>query len=284
MTDNNPFPGENNTGHIFDDNVRELTNPPPRWWMIGFWASVLFVIVYGLIYPMWPLATGSTTGFTGWSSIGEYKAGVAEVEAVRAKYEGRLQGVSAAEILAKADLSTYTVASAKVLFGDYCAGCHGNGGQGIPGFPVLADDDWLYGGAVEKIQETITNGRKGIMPAQGNLLSDSEIDTLANYVVGLKQGTDDPAGKALYMEKGCIACHGPDGKGLQVLGAANLTSAIWRFEPGGVDSARRTIRYGVNDPSTPETRLAEMPAFKERLDETEIKKLAVFVHKLGGGQ
>ncbi len=213
------------------------------------------------------------------------------MDAIRAKYEDKLKDMTAREILADAQLADYTVASARVLFGEYCAACHGGGGQGNPGYPVLADDDWLWGGNIEKIQETITNGRgpKAVMPSPGmpahaNVLSAQEIENLATYLVGLSEGKDDPEGKALFMQKGCIGCHGVDAKGMQMLGSANLADAIWRFAPGGVESARYSIAHGVNAMTDPKTRKAEMPIFKDRLDGTAIKKLAVFVHKLGGGQ
>lgn len=285
MTDKNPFPGENNTGHIWDDVIRELTNPPPRWWMIAFVASLLFVVGYGILYPTWPGITGFTKGILGWTSIKEYKEGVAELDEIRAKYENQLPDLTASEILADNDLSNYTKASAKVLFGDNCAACHGSVGQGNVGFPVLLDDDWLYGGTIEKIQETITLGRTGIMPAKGGQsLSKNDIEVLANYIDGLSQGRDDPEGKGMFMQKGCIGCHGMDAKGVQLMGSANLTDPIWRFVPSGVESARYTIMHGVNDPSDPKTRNAEMPSFGERLDETTIKKLTVFVYQLSGGQ
>nr|VFK51927.1 MAG: cytochrome c oxidase cbb3-type subunit 3 [Candidatus Kentron sp. TUN]VFK53582.1 MAG: cytochrome c oxidase cbb3-type subunit 3 [Candidatus Kentron sp. TUN]VFK55056.1 MAG: cytochrome c oxidase cbb3-type subunit 3 [Candidatus Kentron sp. TUN] len=285
MTDKNPFPGEKNTGHIWDDVIRELTNPPPRWWMIAFVASLLFVVGYSILYPTWPGITGFTKGILGWTSIKEYKEGVSEVDQIRAKYEEQLSDLTAKEILADLDLSNYTRASAKVLFGDNCAACHGSVGQGNPGFPVLVDDDWLYGGSIEKIQETITLGRRGLMPAKGGqTLPKKDIETLANYVSDLSQGKDNPEGKNVFMQKGCIGCHGMDAKGVQLMGSANLTDPIWRFIPGGVDSARYTIIHGVNDPSDPKTRHAEMPSFRERLDEVTIKKLTVFVHQLGGGQ
>lgn len=284
MADNNPFPGENNTGHIWDENIRELLNPPPRWWMIAFIASFLFVVGYSILYPTWPGITGFTKGVLGWTSIQEYKEGVDRVDAVRKKYEDRLPDVTAGEIIADPELLAYTKASAKVPFGDHCAACHGRGGQGNVGYPVLADDDWLFGGSVQKIQESIVMGRAGVMIAHANTLSEDEIDTLARYVDGLTQGKDDPNGKDLFMKKGCAGCHGPEGKGIQPMGSANLTDAIWRFEPGGVESARYTIAHGVNFPGDPKTRVAKMPSFKDRLSETTIKKLSVFVHQLGGGQ
>jgi len=286
MADKNPFPGENNTGHIWDDNLRELANPPPRWWMIAFWASVIWVIGYAIIYPMWPALPGGqghTKGVTGWTSMKEYQEAVAEVEAVRAPNEDKIKAMSVQQILADEGLKSYVESSVKVLFGDNCAACHGSGGQGGPGFPVLADDDWLFGGNPDAIVLTITQGRKAIMNAHGKVLSADEIDTLAEAIVDAK-----PTSTPLFLEKGCIACHGMDGKGMAALGSANLTDQIYRFVPVGdetqLDSVKYTITHGVNDVSDPQTREAEMPKFGDRLSEADIKKLAVYVHALGGGQ
>lgn len=283
MSDKNPFPGENNTGHIWDDNIRELANPPPRWWMLSFWASIAFFVGYGVIYPMWPALPGGqgfTKGVTGWTQMKEYQEGVDEVEAVRGQFESQIKTMSAKEILADEGLTSYTLASAKVLFGDNCAACHGSGGQGGPDYPVLVDDDWLFGGSVETIEQTITNGRKGIMTAHGKILSSEEIDKLAVAIVSGK-----PASEPLFMEKACLACHGVDGKGMHVLGSANLTDAVWRFaQADQLASVKYTITHGVNDVSDPLTRQAEMPVFGDRLGKNEIKKLAVYVYMLGGGQ
>jgi len=281
MADKNPFPGENNTGHIWDDNIRELANPIPRWWMLSWYASCAWVLIYVFIYPSLPIGDKPTAGIMGWTAIGEYKEGMAEVEAIRAKYEDQIKGMTAEQILADQGLSDYTVASVKVLFGDNCSACHGSGGQGGPAFPVLADDDWLYGGGIDKIEETIAKGRKGMMPAHGSKLSAEQIDTLANYVVGLSEGKDDPAGKALWMANACFACHGMTATGNQAMGAVNLTDSVWRFTPGGVESAKQTITHGVNFPADPKSREAIMPAFAEKLSANDIKKLAVYVYKLG---
>ncbi|NCC27380.1 MAG: cytochrome-c oxidase, cbb3-type subunit III [Gammaproteobacteria bacterium] len=303
MAENNPFPGENNTGHIWDDNLRELANPPPRWWMLGFWASILFVIVYTILYPSWPVGQQATPGLLGWTQIQEYKQGVAQVDAKRGPFEEQISQMTADEIIADPGLLQYTLASAKVLFGDYCSACHGSGGQGNPGYPVLADDDWLYGGSIAKLSETITNGRKGAMTAHATILSQEEIDALAHWVVEMTEGGAGSAeGWELYTAKGCNACHGEKANGVLVelgdgeivsVGAANLTDSIWRFEPGGFESARHTIMYGVNQPGIPETRDAVMPAFGSvakvddvevrKLDDQDIKKLAIYVNQLGGG-
>ncbi len=280
--EHNPFPEEGNTGHIWDDNLRELANPAPNWWMMAFYASIAFVIGYGLIYPMIPLSDSYTKGLTGWTAIGEYKASIVEVEAVRKPFEDKIAKMSAREILADAELSAYVEASGKVIFGDNCAACHGTGGAGNPDFPVLADDDWLYGGSIEQIQATITNGRQGMMPKMGGQqLTDAEIDKLANAIYNNGTVTKEP----LYTSKGCMGCHGPDGKGMVALGSANLTDGIWRFsEPDQLASIKYTIKHGVNDASDPETRKPKMPAFKDKLSEQDIKKMTVYVYKFGGGK
>ncbi len=281
MSDNaNPYSAPD-TGHLWDDTLRELTNDPPKWWMLGFHASWILVLAYGLIYPMWPMLTTHTKGFTGWTAIKEYKQDLGAIEAKRAKYENQLPGMSAAAILADSELKNYVIRSAKVLFGDNCAACHGTGGQGNPGYPVLADDDWLYGGDINTIVTTVTGGRNGIMTANAPMLNDAETEELVDAVMAGK-----PTSTPLFTSKGCIACHGPDGKGQTFMGSANLTDGIWRFVAKDQRaSVKQTILHGVNDPSDPQTRNAVMPKFGGgKLSDTEIKKLAVYVHALGGGQ
>ena len=279
--DKNPFPGEDNTGHIWADNLRELNNDPPTWWTIGFHASWIFVVVYTLLYPSWPLVSTHFKGIMGWTSIQEYKEDMKAIEEVRAPFENKMKDMSAAAILADDELSNYVQRSAKVLFGDNCAACHGAAGSGNPGFPVLADDDWLFGGAITDIEMSINGGRQGMMPAQTALVNEAEANKLADAILA-----GNIASEPLFMEKGCVGCHGMDGKGMAPLGSANLTDGIWRFASSDQKaSVVHTILPGVNDPSDPKSRNAVMPAFAGgKLSETEIKKLAVYVHKLGGGQ
>ncbi len=303
MSENNPFPNESNTGHFWDETLRELTNDPPGWWRIGFHASWIFCVVYFIIYPSIPTLEGYTKGTMGWTAVGEYKEDLAKIDSVRQQWEKKIEdpNTTAAMILADEDLKNYTVRSAKVLFGDYCAACHGSGGSGNAtaspadsGFPVLADDDWLYGGTIDNIVMTITNGRKGIMPNYGARLSEAEIGELAQHVVALSEGREHEAGKALFndpVKGGCFACHGMDAKGMSALGSANLTDKVWRFRVRGgnqLESVRHTITHGVNSELIdPASRNAVMPAFGplgKDLSPGTIKKLAVYVHQLGGGQ
>jgi len=274
------------TGHEWD-GIRELTNPPPRWWMISLHASWIFCLVYIILYPSIPLIHESTKGLLGWTQIKEFKVAVAENEAIRKPYLEKISAMSGQQILADQGMRNFAESSAKAVFGDNCAACHGSGGQGVKGlFPVLADDDWLYGGDYDSIVETITDGRQGFMTAHEGILDDSTISKLTDFVIDASQGKATQEQFALFNESGCSACHGENAKGGAInnlgSGGANLTDAIWRFG-GSKAEIERTIRYGVNQDG-PQTRVAIMPAFGEKLSPEMIKMLAVKVHEFGGGQ
>lgn len=305
MSQHNPWPDEGNTGHIWDEDIRELDNPPPLWWMLAFYAGFIMIIFYAVYYPTIPLINGHTKGVAGWTAVEEYKQSHQVLKDWRertfADKEEQIASMDVADILKDDELRAYAVNTSKVLYGDYCMACHGAGGQGNPNFPVLANDDWLWGGGIKQIEASLINGRIGSMPARGMMgnLTDEDIDQVADYVIALSEGNGGDssfaAGKAIYDAKGmCMACHGPQGKPLAPTGATNLTNQIWRFGGTGNvdlrDEVIRTIKYGVNVKKDGEylefTRRAEMPSFKERLPDADknIKRLAVYVHQLGGGQ
>lgn len=319
MADNKNNPNQvSDTGHEWD-GIRELDNPCPRWWLNALYLSGALVLFYFIWYPSLPLVEGSTKGIGGWTQIKEYKDDLAKIEAQRAPYENKLAEMTVDQILADQEMLNYAVGSSKVLYGDNCAACHGVGGNPPEnsGYPILADDDWLYGGGIYEIMMSIANGRQGLMPAHKDLLTDAEVDTLVQFVVDSANGTASEEGWALYNSKGCVACHGAEGKGVKAMGSANLTDQIWRFS-GEPEEIKHTILHGVNHAGDANTRAAVMPQWsekmavmieaiqyaieededpneidwddelsgdeQERLTETEIKKLAVYVHQLGGGQ
>lgn len=275
------------TGHEWD-GIRELTNPPPRWWMIALHASWIWCVVYFFLYPSIPLINESNKGFLEWTQIKEYKEAVAENEAVKAPYLDKLKAMSASAIAADPELRNFAESAAKAVYGDNCAACHGTGGEGAEGlFPALADDDWLYGGDLETIMETIADGRMGNMPAH-DWLEPDQLNELTDFVLALPQGQASGKGWAAFDEAGCTGCHGADAKGGALnddfySGAANLTDQIWRFGSSRED-VLRTIRYGVNQEGVENTRSAIMPAFGEKLTTEQIKILALKVHAMGGGQ
>lgn len=277
------------TGHEWD-GIRELTNPPPRWWMISFHAGWIFCIIYFILYPSIPLVNDYTRGILGWTQIKEFKEAVAENDAIKAPYLKQVAEMDGQALMADAGMRNFADSSAKAIFGDNCAACHGAGGQGAPGlFPNLSDDAWLYGGDFDTIVESITDGREGSMPAHIDMIDDAGINKLADFVIAASQGKATAEGLAHFNESGCADCHGENAAGGAIndlgSGAANLTDAIWRFGSTKEDILR-TIRYGVNeDPAdVPNTRIAIMPAFGEKLSPEAIKMLAVKVHQFGGGK
>lgn len=286
----NPFPDEDNTGHFWDDDIRELNNRPPRWYMWSFYFGLIMIIAYSLYYPTVPWFGSHNEGIAKWTQIKEYKEGLAELEHIRSvrfsKQEDAIKNKPLSEILKNSDLTLYAVNTAKVLFSDNCAACHGAGGQGNVGFPILADDDWLFGGTVEDIHTSIANGRKGNMPAHHASVSKEETEILANFIInGAK--SSDTKGQNLYLTKGCIGCHGVDKKGNKFLGSANLADKIWRFkDKNQKEKIKQIIANGVNVANNNNTQNAIMPSFGNHavITKEQVKKLAIFVHQLGGGQ
>jgi cytochrome c oxidase cbb3-type subunit 3 len=260
--------------------------------MLAMFISVISVIVYVLYYPSIPWFGEHSKGYANWTQIDEMRESVAELEAYRtkkfAKIEQDIEQKTLQEINADDELKTYAIKTAKVLFGDNCAACHGAAGQGNAGFPVLADDNWLYGGSLDNIFYTIKHGRKGNMPAKMAGITTAEAEKLADFLIKTTNGDTnlDPTAKALYFSKACVACHGADMRGNKMLGSANLVDKIYRFKAADQhQSLVHTIMVGVNQPSS-ESRSAVMPAFMNSnvISTAQIKKLAIYVHALGGGK
>ena len=289
MSEHNPYPNENNTGHFWDDeqDIRELENRPPRWYMWSLYISAISVVIYAIYFPTIPWFGSHNEGIAKWTQVGEMNEAIQELEAKRtekfAQQEADIASKTPAQILENKELTEYAVATAKTLFGENCGACHGSSGQGNAGFPVLVDDDWLYGGSIANIHTSITNGRKGNMIGYKAMLNDDEANLLTDFVIS--KGTDTK-GKALYMAKGCVGCHMPNLKGMAVLGSANLSDAIYRFKAEDQKAKiKNIILYGVNQ-NNPHSQEAIMPKFGDSqvIDKNQLKKLAVFVHQLGGGK
>ena len=279
--------GTPTTGHSWDD-IRELDTPMPRWWLWVFYATIVWSVGYWVVYPSWPLVTSYTRGAFDWHSRAAVATDLAELKVQRAPMMDKLAAANLDQIMADAQLRDFARAQGLVTFRDNCAPCHGAGGGGARGYPNLNDDDWLFGGKIEQIANTIRHGShadddKGHltkMPAFGRdgMLKRDEIVAVANHVRALaglpvRPHVDLAAGKTLYADN-CAVCHGPDGKGKPEVGAPNLTDAIWLH---GSDEA--TIIDVIAN-----SRAGVMPAWAGRLDPVTIKALAVYVHTLGGGK
>ncbi|HET9642064.1 MAG TPA: cytochrome-c oxidase, cbb3-type subunit III, partial [Burkholderiaceae bacterium] len=214
--------GDNTTGHVWDDDLRELNNPLPRWWMGLFVITVIFAFAYLFFYP----GLGSAPGTLNWSSTGQLKAEEHKVLETTAPLYARFAGMPADKLAQDGQ----AMAIGERLFVNNCAQCHGSDARGGKGFPNLTDNDWLHGGTPEKIEETIREGRRGTMPPMAAAVgSDTDVHNVANYVLSLSGSPHNAiaaaAGKAKFAA--CAACHGADGKGNQAIGAPNLTDKIW---------------------------------------------------------
>ena len=256
------------TGHVWDDNLRELNNPLPRWWMWMFLLSCIFGLVYLVLFP----GLGSFPGVVGYSTDGALMSSMTqandELKPVYAKYVKMDIEQVAADPKARE--------MGQRLFLNSCAQCHGSDAGGAKGFPNLTDGDWLYGGSPENIKTTLINGRMGVMPPFPQLDSNQIVD-VANYVRSLSGLPVDQAKAARGAEvfkANCVACHGADGKGNIALGAPNLTDKTWLY--GGSEATIiETLTKG---------RMAMMPAQDKVLSPEKIHLLTAYVWGLSNNK
>lgn len=275
--------GTETTGHEWD-GIKELNNPLPKWWLYLLWATIIFSVVYWILYPAWPIPGGSTKGVLGWTQHGELSESMAQAKAAQAGYVDRIAKTDIQGVAADADLLNFALAGGRAAFGDNCAPCHGSGAQGFAGYPNLNDDHWLWGGKLDDIYATVKFGirakhddtRLSEMPAFGRdeILAKAEIEAVADHVLALGGNAKASAKGAEIFADNCSACHGDQGQGDITQGAPRLSDALWLY--GG---DRATIVETVT-----KSRAGMMPAWIGRLDDATIKSLAVYVHSLGGGQ
>ncbi len=213
---------DNTTGHVWDEDLRELNNPLPRWWMYLFVLTVVFSAVYLAFYP--GLAT--TPGTLNWTSTGQYEAEQDKARQAMASVYAKFATMTPEQLGDDAQ----AMGIGQRLFLNNCAQCHGSDGRGSRGFPNLADRDWLGAGTHDYVKGVIANGRTGVMPPMAAAVGTGEdVRNVAHYVLSLSGSAHNDVaaqlGKAKYAV--CAACHGADGKGNAALGAPNLTDRVW---------------------------------------------------------
>lgn len=267
MSSKRKAPGEKPQlhGHVWDEDLAEFNNPLPRWWTGLFYLTIVFSVVYLVVYP----GFGSYAGVSGWSSSGQYKIETAQAESRYGPTFNRYLEQGLAVVAADPEAR----AIGQRLFLTYCAQCHGSDAGGGIGFPSLRDKDWLHGGDPETIKATIMEGRNGVMPALSSAVGGREGATqVANYVLSLGGRSHDTIKAVFGKEKFavCAACHGADGKGNKALGAPNLTDDIW-LHGGSQEAIVETILLG---------RKGQMPAHKDFLGEAKVHVLAAYVYSL----
>ncbi len=278
------------TGHEWD-GIKELDTPLPRWWLYIFYASIVASVIYWVLMPAWPLANSYTKGVLNWSDRDNVAVEMQNLRDARAPMFERLAAASATDIAADPELQVFARAAGESVFGDACATCHGAGGAGAPGFPVLADDVWIWGGSLAEIEHTLRVGvrsdhpetRMSQMPAYGRdgILSRQQITDVTEYAISISAARTrlDPdmraasRGAAIYQEQ-CAICHGPTGAGDRSVGAPSLNDDLWLYG-GSREEIRRQVETG---------RGGVMPSWEARFDAGTLRALAYYVHEMGGGE
>ncbi|MEM8554372.1 MAG: cytochrome-c oxidase, cbb3-type subunit III [Pseudomonadota bacterium] len=273
------------TGHTWD-GIQEYDNPMPRWWLNVFYICIIWGAIFTVLYPSWPGVNKAWPGLLGFSTRGEVAEEINRFKVANADIDAQLAATALTEIGNDPGLNQYAVNSGAAVYRTWCAQCHGSGAAGAVGFPNLLDDDWLWGGDIENIHFTISHGirneddydaRYSEMPKFGEILEGEEIAAVANYVQSLSTEPNDAslvATGATVFDEQCTSCHEVGGVGNRDLGAPNLSDAIWLYG-GDYDSLVETITY---------SRFGVMPHWQDRLTESQIRAVAVYVHGLGGGE
>ncbi|GKS83436.1 cytochrome-c oxidase, cbb3-type subunit III [Acidovorax sp. SUPP1855] len=253
---------DNTTGHVWDEDLREMDNPMPRWWMWLFVLTIVFGFGYLAVYP----GLGRFAGQFGWTQAGEYEAEMAKARTELAPLYARFTAMKTEDMAANPE----AMAIGERLFMNNCAQCHGSDARGSKGFPNLSDNDWLHGGAPENIRETLEKGRMGTMPPMAAAVgSPEDIRNLAHYVLSLSGSPHDSLRASLGKSKftACAACHGMDGKGNTALGAPNLTDDVW-LHGWGEAAITAMVNHG---------KVNVMPAQADKLTEAQIGVLTAYV-------
>ena len=253
---------DNTTGHVWDEDLREMNNPLPLWWVGMFLITIVFALFYLILYP----GLGSSEGSLSWTSEKQYQQEVDQANADVAPLYARFDARAAEQVA----LDPKARHIGEHLFLNNCAQCHGSDARGTKGFPNLTDADWLYGGSPEQIRTSITQGRQGNMPPMAAAVgSPEDVKNLAHHVQSLSGSPHDSLRAALGKGKfgACAACHGADGKGNQALGAPNLTDKIW-LHGWGEEAIVAMVTQG---------KLNQMPGQEGRLTPSQIHVLSAYV-------
>ena len=290
VNERDPVSGRETTGHEWN-GIKELDTPVPRGVLMFLIVTHVWAIAWWFFVPAWPLGTTYTRGLLGVDQRQTVEARVVEAQRERADWMSRIETESYDAILADEALMQTVRSTGRQLFGDNCAACHGRDGKGRANYPDLTDDDWLWGGGPELIEQTMRVGintrhpesRIGQMPAFGRdqMLDREQVRSVAAYVYSLThpdystpENVDRiEAGREVFLTT-CAACHGENAEGNRDVGAPNLTDSYWVYG-GDLDTIIASVHGG---------RQGHMPTWDERLTRAEIRTLALYVHDLGTQQ
>ncbi|RWB06246.1 cytochrome-c oxidase, cbb3-type subunit III [Mesorhizobium sp.] len=290
VNERDPVTGRETTGHEWN-GIKELDTPVPRGVLMFLMVTHVWAIAWWFLVPSWPLGTTYTRGLLAIDQRQTVEARLVEARRDRVNWMNRIETEGYDVILADEALMQTVRSTGRQLFGDNCAACHGRDGKGGANYPDLTDDDWLWGGGPELIEQTMRVGintrhpesRIGQMPAFGRdeMLDREQVRTVAAYVYSLTHpdySTHEnikqiEAGREVFVTT-CATCHEENAKGKRDVGAPNLTDSYWIYGED-LDTIIASVHGG---------RQGHMPTWDERLTMAEIKTLALYVHDLGTQQ
>src|SRR3990167_455746 len=261
-------------GHAFD-GIEEYDNPLPKWWFMLFIGTIIFAVAYLALYPGLGNWKGVLPGYEGgWTQVKQWQK---EVDKADAQY-GPIYAKYAAMPIADVAKDEQALKMGGRLFSTYCSICHGSDAKGAVGFPNLTDTNWRWGGEPDTIKTTILHGRMAIMPAWGSIIGDDGVKNVSAYVRSSLAGLPLPEGNNADLQAGqtifnsnCMACHGPQGKGMPMMGAPDLTHPAGWIYGSSMAQLQQTIRYGRN---------GQMPAQDAYLGNDKVHLLAAYVFSL----
>jgi cytochrome c oxidase cbb3-type subunit 3 len=285
--------GIETTGHEWD-GLKELNNPLPKWWLWTFYLTIVWGIIYVILFPAWPMVNGATQGILGYDSRLQVAETIADAQEEQASYVDRIAAMEIEDVAADPELMQFAVAGGAAIWRNNCSQCHGAGAAGAmaAGYPNLNDDAWLWGGQMHEIYQTVAHGirwdadpdsRFSQMPSYGvdELLTEDEIWNVVEFVYAISHEAEsdeidwERAGLgAVIYDENCAACHGEQAYGNHDLGAPNLLDAIWLYG-GDRSTIYETVYYA---------RAGVMPPWLGRLGDAGVKQVALYVHSLGGGE
>ena len=261
-------------GHSFD-GIEEYDNPLPKWWFMLFIGTIIFAVAYLVLYPGLGNWKGILPGYEGgWTQDKQWQR---EVDKAQAQY-GPIYAKYAAMPITEVAKDEQALKMGGRLFSTYCSICHGSDAKGAVGFPNLADNNWRWGGEPDTIKATILHGRMAMMPAWGQVIGDEGVKNVSAYVRSTLAGLPLPqsnnadlqAGQTIFNSN-CMACHGPQGKGMPMMGAPDLTHSTGWIYGSSLAQLQQTIRYGRN---------GQMPAQDAYLGNDKVHLLAAYVYNL----
>ena len=248
---------------VWDENLQEGNNPAPMWWFWMILITLVFSVIYLMLYP----GLGSFSGALKWSQSGRLERNLVLYAFEHSDLRNNIIEMPLAELQQSEEL----MQSAHRVFTQNCTACHGADGQGqAMAFPNLMDDEWQWGSATADIDQSIRHGRKAVMVGWQAVLGDEGVKEVVDYVKNMSSPADsqlsDSKGSELYQQF-CIGCHGMEGEGNPALGAPSLVDDIWLY--GNSDEQlHHSIAIGRN---------GHMPAFENRLGDMEIKMLVAWL-------